>query len=57
MHSGAETCFSFIALLGFTVTDGWQSELPLDLMCNLSVTKGKAVDCHTVKSSILSRES
>lgn len=57
MHSGAETCFSFIALLGSTVTDGRQSELPLDLMRNLSVTKGKAVDCDTVKSSTLSRES
>lgn len=58
MHSGAEICFSFIALLGSTVTDEWQSGLPLDLRHSQSVrvTKGKAVDCPTVKSSTLSRE-
>lgn len=56
MHSGTEICFSFIALLGSTVTEERQSEQPLDLRHSLSVTKGKAVDCPTVKSSTLSRE-
>lgn len=56
MHSGAEICYSSLALLVSLVTNGRPPELALDLRHTLSVIKGKAEDDHIVKSSMLSRE-